>query len=331
MKWALRRVDHFKPEVDQGSRALLFSAVGVILLWSLASLPASAANVFSGVGGGTTTASGAVSALSTDFEGDASFFGNGSFKSSNHSNGSISEIEASAGGTVSWQVRDNLLLDFGAQWQRFSFDPDPRVPVPDVLQEVNLVVGADFQLTPAVIMHIEMDPGIYSDFQNISSGSFFVPIEIGGVYFVSSDLLFALGVSINYERNPPIFPGGGVRWQVTNKFLVNAILPKPQLEYRLTDKLTAHAGANLLGNDFRVSGDLASSRMAPKKLNNAILEYTEVRVGGGLNYRIRPGMSLDLEGGCTPYRKFEYPRADSFKVLSTDVAPYVQIAISAKF
>jgi hypothetical protein len=94
--------------------------------------------------------------------------------------------------------------------------------------------------------------------------------------------------------------------------------------------LTAHAGANLLGNDFRVSGDLASSRMAPKKLNNAILEYTEVRVGGGLNFRFRPGMSFDLEGGFTPYRKFDYPRA-VFKVLSTDIAPYVQIAISAKF
>jgi hypothetical protein len=330
MKSAFRGVDHFKAKMHQEISALVVGAVGVIMLWSLASLPASAANVFSGVGGGTTTATGAVSALSTDVDADASFFGNGSVKSSNHKNGSISEIEASAGGIVSWQLRDNLLLDFGAQWQRFSFDPDPGLPVPDVLQEVNLVVGADFQMTPALIMHVELDPGIYSDFQNISSGAFFIPIEIGGVYFVSSDLLFALGVSINYDRDPPVFPGGGVRWQVTNKFLVNAILPKPQLEYKLTDKLTAHAGANLLGNDFRVSNDLASSRMAPKKLNNAILEYTEVRVGGGLSYRVRPGASLDVEAGFTPYRKFDYPRAD-FKVLSTDIAPYAQIAISAKF
>lgn len=330
MRWAPKRADHFRHKARREIHVLVLGAVGMILYLGLCTLPASAANVFSGVGGTANPAAGAVSALSTDIEADASFFGNGSVKSSNHKFGSISEIEASASGIASWQVRDNLLLDFGAQWQRFSFDPDPGVPVPDVLQEVNLVVGADFQATPALIVHVELDPGIYSDFRNISSGSFFIPIEIGAVYFVSSDLLFALGVSINYDRDNPVFPGGGIRWQVTNKFLVNGILPKPQLEYKLTDKLTLHAGANLLGNDFRVSGDLARIRNAPQKLDNAILEYTEVRVGGGLTFRLRPGVALDFEAGCAPYRKFDYPRAN-FKVLSTDVAPYAQIAVSAKF
>lgn len=329
MKDGSRRTDRAWHEGRPRTRAFLLAALGALFGLGSWILPTDAANVFSG-GGGTTAAPGGVSALSTDIEADASVFGNGSVKRSNQNFGTISEIEASASGITSWQVRDNLLLNFGAQWQRFSFDPDPRVPVPDVLEDINLVVGADFQASPALLVHVEVDPGIYSDFQNISTGSLFIPIEIGGVYFVSSNLLVALGVSINYDRDVPVFPGGGIRWQVTDKFLVNGILPKPQLEYKLTDKLTLHAGANLLGNDFRVAGDLARSRGAPKKLDNAILEYTEVRAGGGLTLRVRPGVSIDFEVGCVPYRKFDYPRAN-YKVMSTDVAPYAQLAVSAKF
>jgi hypothetical protein len=68
-----------------------------------------------------------------------------------------------------------------------------------------------------------------------------------------------------------------------------------------------------------------------RKLDNAILEYWEVRASAGLTWKIFKNVSLDIEGGCVPYRRFYNPRADNFKVLSEDVVPFARVALSAKF
>src|SRR5215469_3679221 len=86
MRWAFRRFGHLRHKACREIRALVVGAVGVILELSLSTLLASVANVSSGVGGNTAATACAVSALSADIEADASFFGNGSVKSSNHVN-----------------------------------------------------------------------------------------------------------------------------------------------------------------------------------------------------------------------------------------------------
>jgi hypothetical protein len=56
-----------------------------------------------------------------------------------------------------------------------------------------------------------------------------------------------------------------------------------------------------------------------------------VRFSAGLTWKLAKSLSLDIEGGCAPYRRFYYPRADNFKVLSEDVVPFARIGLSAKF
>jgi hypothetical protein len=50
-----------------------------------------------------------------------------------------------------------------------------------------------------------------------------------------------------------------------------------------------------------------------------------------LIWKLSKNVSVDIEGGCVPYRRFYYPRADDFKVLSEDVVPFGSIGITAKF
>jgi hypothetical protein len=61
------------------------------------------------------------------------------------------------------------------------------------------------------------------------------------------------------------------------------------------------------------------------------LNYFEIRAGAGVTMKLSKSVNLDFEGGCTPYRRFEYPRADGFKVKSEDLTPYLRIGLSAKF
>jgi Domain of unknown function (DUF6268) len=271
------------------------------------------------------------SALSAELDAEASFFGKGSIKGGSTNFGNISEISSLASFILSAQVHDKALLRIGVEWQRYSFDPgDAQAPVPDSIQGLDLAIGADLQVSPAVLLRIEAHPGFYGQFRNLSWQDFNVPFEVAGTYFVSSDLLFIGGVYVDVNSNFPVFPVVGVHWKVSDKWVIEGIAPRPQIQYHLSDSLTLFAGADLRQETFRMDAQFGQQSGMPK-LNSAILDYFEVRAGAGLTWKLTNNINLDVEGGGTPYRRFYYPRADGFKVKSEDLVPYLRIGLSAKF
>jgi uncharacterized protein DUF6268 len=274
--------------------------------------------------------SSSVSPFSYELEGESAFVGTGTAKQGSKNVGDITEISGSAGLVVSRQIRDVALFRLGVQWQGYSFDPDPNAPIPDSIQGVNLVIGADWQVSPAVLLRIDALPGLYGNFRNVSFKDFNVPFEIGGSYFVSPDLIFTAGILVDVNSDFPVFPAIGVHWKIGSKWVIEGLAPRPQLQYLLSDKVTLFAGADLRETTFRMDEHFGQSRGIPK-LDNAILEYTEVRACAGFTWKLSKSVSLDIEGGCVPYRRFYYPRADNFKVLSEDVVPFARIGLSAKF
>jgi hypothetical protein len=272
----------------------------------------------------------AASALSYELNGESSFLGRGSASAGSRNFGNISEISSSASFVLSAQVRDTVLLRLGVEWQRYSFDPEARAPVPDSLQGLDMAIGADLQITPALLLRVAAHPGIYSDFRDVSWQDFNIPFEIVGTYFVSSDLIFIGGVYVDVNSDLPVYPVGGIHWKVSDKWVIEGIAPRPQLQYLLSDSIKLFAGADFRQATFRVNSQFGQGSGIPK-LDDAILEYTEIRGGAGLTWKISKNVNLDLEGGCVPYRRFEYPRADGFKVKSEDWVPYVRLGLSAKF
>jgi hypothetical protein len=218
----------------------------------------------------------------------------------------------------------------GLDWERYWFSPDPISTVPSALESLNLRLGADLQLTPAIFMRIEALPGFYGQGLNRFSGrQFNVPVELGASYVYSDRLYFIIGAEVNYEFDFPVFPAFGFLWRVNDKLTVNAIAPKPQIEYKLTDGLTLHVGGEFSETAYRVNSDFGRIR-GVKKLDNAIVQFDEIRIGAGLTWKVNKTFSLDLEAGAVPYRRFDYYRAD-YKVLSTNTAPYLAVSLSGKF
>src|SRR5580704_6552001 len=270
------------------------------------------------------------SALSYELNGESSFLGRGGASAGSTNFGNITEISSSASFVLSTQVRDTVLLRLGVEWQRYSFEPEARAPIPDSIQGLDLAVGADLQISPALLLRVGAHPGIYSDFRDVSWQDFNIPFEIVGTYFVSSDLIFIGGVYVDVNSDLPVYPVGGIHWKVSDKWVIEGIAPRPQLQYLLTDNITLFAGADVREASFRVNGQFGQERGIPK-LNDAILNYSEIRAGAGLTWKLSKSVNLDVEGGCAPYRRFEYPRADGFKVKSDDWAPYLRIGLTAKF
>jgi len=271
------------------------------------------------------------SSLSYEYNSEASFFGSGTLTRNSKDVGKIDEISSSASFIVSRQLGDAFLLRLGPEWQYYSFDTKTTAAIPNVVQGVDLAVGLDWQVTPAIIARIQAHPGIYSNFARVSLRQFNAPFEIGGTYFVSPDLQFfaGIGVDINRDALIPAIPAVGFRWKMADKWVLYSMLPRPQLQYSATDNLKFFVGADLRDSTFRMDDEFGHTR-GVKELDNAVLDYTEVRTGGGATWQVTKAIGVDLEGGCVPYRRFSFPRAN-YKVLATDPVPYVRIGISAKF
>jgi hypothetical protein len=271
-----------------------------------------------------------VSPISYEFEAESSYIGDGAATHGRGNYGNFSEISSSASVVVSDQIRNNFILRLGVQWERYAFDTSsPVTPIPDAVEGVNAVIGADIQLTSALLVRIEAHPGAYGSFKHGNSRLFNVPITIGASYFQTPDLVFIAGLGIDPNSNVPVFPAVGVHWKVSDRWLIDGVAPRPQVQFSLTDKITLFAGADIRNGTFRMDNQFGHS-VRLEKLNNAILDYWEVRGGGGLTWAIWNGINLDIEGGVVPYRRFDFNRAN-FKVTSSDWAPYVRVGLSASF
>jgi hypothetical protein len=222
------------------------------------------------------------------------------------------------------------LVRVGFEWQRFSFGLVPGTAIPNTLQSTSLVIGLDTQIGDTILLRIEAQPGFYSDFYDISgSRDFNVPFVIGGSYLYSDELQFVLGLSVDINRSIPVFPGVGVRWKFAEKWVLDAILPKPRVEYKASDAVTLYAGADLRGGTYRV-GEKFGTAAGNSRLDSAIVEYTEVRVSAGLSWKLAPSTTFEFETGYMAYRGFNFDRADT-GFSTTQGAPYGQVALGMKF
>lgn len=203
-----------------------------------------------------------------------------------------------------------------------------RPQLPETLQSASAVIGLDTKFSDSLLFRIEAQPGLYGS-NHLDGDSFNVPVIIGGTYLYNSNLQFIFGVSFNYERKYPVFPGGGVRWRFAPQWVLNAAVPTPRLEFEATRNLTLYAGADLKGSSFRVGDNFGASR-GDLRLNHAILTYSEVRTGLGVEWKITPDVRLSIEGGYLPYREFDYQRADIRYKYDTG-APYGAAGLHAAF
>ena len=117
--------------------------------------------------------------------------------------GSVNEQNADIKYVVSPQINKDLLLRFGFEWQRFSFGVPDGAPVPNTLQQASAVLGFDYQIADEWLLRVEVEPGIYSDFRDITWRDVDMPMVIGGAYLASPDLQWIIGLRIDAVPSIP--------------------------------------------------------------------------------------------------------------------------------
>jgi hypothetical protein len=220
------------------------------------------------------------------------------------------------------------VLRLGAEWERFSFGFPDRAPLPDTLQAVSLVLGLDTQLSDSILLRFQAQPGFYGT-DHFESQDVNIPFVIGGTYIYSPDLQFVLGIGVDIDRKYPVLPGGGIRWKIARQWVLDAVLPSPRLEFLFNKDLTFYAGGTLREINFRVDDRFGTTRGIPR-LNQAVLTYSEVRVGAGADWKISSVITLSAEAGYQPYRDFDFYRTD-VRYHQDGGAPYGTVSVHGEF
>jgi hypothetical protein len=267
--------------------------------------------------------------LSGEFTAEATYVGEGDVQRGAKSVRDIEEIDSDIRLVLTPRTKFGVLR-LGAEWERFSFGLPENAALPNTLQSFSAIFGLDMQFSDSIIVRAEAQPGLYnSGLGHLFWDNFNMPFIIGGTYIYSPNLQLVLGVSVDVERKYPVLPAAGIRWKIAPQLLLDAVLPKPRLQYEITKDVSLYAGATVKEATFRVDDQFGDSHGIPR-LNHALVTYSEIRTGGGVDWKISPTVTFTGEVGYQPYRDFDFYRAE-VRYHQDGGAPYGMISLHGTF
>ena len=270
--------------------------------------------------------------FSFEFEAEGTYVGDGDIERGERGNLRITDFDE-----VQARVRFLLLpmtkigiLRLGMQTERYAFSFGSNAAIPDDLHSTNLIIGLDTKFSDSFLIRVEAQPGFYGvDFDDFGRDTFNVPFILGGTYIFNSGFQIVFGVGVDPWRRNVVLPGGGVRWRFAPQWTLNAVIPTPRLEYEPNSNLILFAGADIRSTSYRVEKNFGTLR-GNTALNHASITYDELRLGGGVDWKLSTAVKLSVEGGYIPWRNFDFHRTQ-VRYHQDGGAPYLRFGFHAAY
>ena len=226
------------------------------------------------------------------------------------------------------RATDDFTFRVAGEYRRNDFSVPTGGPIPKMLGNAGLQLTGNLALVNDLSLWVNARPGVYGDFRDTSWDSLNVPFNVVLAWQENPDLLWLLGIYVDLRADIPVLGGPGVRWHFADNWTLNLVMPRPRLELRAGDDLLLYAGGELREVAYRVARDFGTKAGLPA-LDHQMLDYRELRVGGGLNYSFNRHFNLGLEGGYSIERRWNYYNANT--QLTDRGAGYVSASVSGKF
>lgn len=256
-----------------------------------------------------------------------SFSGSSDIAEGSRALGEIKHTFAAVDGSTAVPLDAKSALVLGATWKRFDFSGS-RADVPESLTAFALKLGYARTLSPQWSLRAEIDPGLYSDWEDIGSDDFNVPFGARLLYAQSRELQWGFALFVDPRGGTPVIGGVGARWVFAPNWTLLAFLPEPRVEYDLSPDVTLFAGASLRGGTFRVAEDFGRRRGRPA-LDNQDIDFREISVGAGARWKLSEGLTLNAGVGWMLDRRFEFEDRDL--LINGDGAPQFLLSVSGSF
>jgi hypothetical protein len=221
----------------------------------------------------------------------------------------------------------DLKLNAGVYWSESDLSLTGPVPLPKRLTALGLLFGATQNLSkvfgPGWSGIIALRPGFFEGGSGFSGRGFDIPAVLMAAFRQSDSLSLYLGVAVNVRSEYKVLPAAGVRWEFAPDWALSVGFPETGVSYKASSDLLLKAGARFQGGSYYVKDALAPG------LGNTRLEYREVRVGGGFDYRLLPNLTAKVDAGAVVNRKFNYYNRNYS--LKGKEAGYASLGLSAGF
>ena len=214
----------------------------------------------------------------------------------------------------------------GVEYDRYDFGGTDN-GLPDHLQTASAHLALEYVVKDFAGISIELDPGVYFQ-DNATWDAVDIPGKAYVTFPLKKDKIFAVvAVGWGIYQDPPVAPGGGIIWLITDKLRLQGVFPRPALIYQPNDDWEFRITGELNYTSFRTDDVLTTERKL--QLHNAIVQYSEDRAGVQIAYSGFKPFKLIAGAGVTVERDFDFFRANQSK--RTDPAPYIRVAAQAKF
>jgi hypothetical protein len=215
----------------------------------------------------------------------------------------------------------------GLGLRRFDFSGS-IADVPDSLSSIALKLGYARTFSRQWSLRAEIDPGVYSDFEDVGSDDLSAPFGLRLIYAASRELQWAFALFVDTRSSVPVIGGVGARWQFAPKWTLLAFLPEPRVEYAASETLRLFAGAGMRGGTFRVAEDFGRRR-GRAQLDNQDVDFREITLGAGARWEFSRTLSAGVTLGWMLDRRFEYENRDL--LLNGDGAPTLSFFVGGSF
>jgi Domain of unknown function (DUF6268) len=306
------------------------SILGMVLAWIVCAAGPVAQGADSAFEPKAAGSSSGATSMSMELDADYGFVAGSKTHTGGHNLGEVTEQNSSFKFVASPEITKDLLFRAGVEWERFSFGLPNAAPLPNTLQRVDAVLGMDYQIDENWLMRLDVSPGVYSDFADVSMDDVNAPFVLGASYLADADLQWFVGLRVDVRSRYWLVPVGGIRWKYADEWTARLFLPNPRLEYELNKKVLLFLGASVEGGTYRLADNFGTSHGIDPRTNGAMLDFLEVRAGPGVSWKALPNLTVEAEVGSMLYREFEFSNPHMY-VRSNSPAPYAQISCHMGF
>jgi hypothetical protein len=200
-------------------------------------------------------------------------------------------------------------------------------PIPDRIDTLGLNAGLGYHINDEWTLVAGLGPRFYR-LDALTSQDVGVAGAVRATYRWKPNLTVAVGLSVEPDRDVPVLPAAGLRWEIQTNLTLSLMFPRSGLDYRVTPRLNLFVGGDGIFTVFRAANNLGD-KIGQPQYNNGLGTYRDFRLGVGAEYRLIRGLSASVEGGYSFAREIDYPRIG--QTVKFGSAPFIEAGLRWRF
>jgi len=232
-----------------------------------------------------------------------------------------------------WQTAPATGLTASLEYQRYELDVNRNTqPLPESVESVALQVSLRHRVNSDWSLAGGVKAGQYAADGLRDSDALGVNVSALALRRFSDEFTLAFGVIYRSmaESKYRVLPALGFDWKPAPDWAVSLGFPRSAVTYTVSEQLRVFAHVTGQGGTFYVKDPVAPALSSLPPMRDTKLDYTEIRVGVGVDFRPAPAWEITASVGMLVKQEFDYFERD-YDLDADDNAAYAGVTTVYSF